>query len=211
MSMTDPDHLQSVYEPLAASVRNLIDVTIRTEAGPATVLAARQWIDAAGQELSIALMPGSFGLRTTQDGQGSAWGNAAIGIRNPAAPPLVLHREADGLVWTEFVLGAGYEGPAGHVHGGVCALVLDHVLGATAHVPGRPRLHRHVDRAVPTGHGVGYAARPGTRATHRRSQNLCQGRNYRFPRSHGAALLTSRKRYGPSCPPARPTRGIPSR
>jgi acyl-coenzyme A thioesterase PaaI-like protein len=24
------------------------------------------------------------------------------------------------------------------VHGGVCALVLDHVLGATAHKPGRP-------------------------------------------------------------------------
>jgi hypothetical protein len=41
-------------------------------------------------------------------------------------------------MWTEFEVGAAYEGPAGHVHGGVCALVLDHVLGATAHQPGRP-------------------------------------------------------------------------
>jgi acyl-coenzyme A thioesterase PaaI-like protein len=41
-------------------------------------------------------------------------------------------------VWSEFVLGAPYEGPPGHVHGGVCALILDHVLGATAHQPHRP-------------------------------------------------------------------------
>jgi acyl-coenzyme A thioesterase PaaI-like protein len=136
--MSDPQDLQGVYEPLAASVRTLIDVTIRTEADAATVLAARQLIDAASQKLSTAIMPGSFGLRTTADGQGSAWGNVVIGIRNPVAPPLVVHHEPDGQVWTEFVLGAAYEGPAGHVHGGVCALVLDHVLGATAHQPGRP-------------------------------------------------------------------------
>jgi uncharacterized protein (TIGR00369 family) len=136
--MSDPQDMQGVYEPLAAAVRTLIDVTIRTEVDAATVLAARHLIDAASQQLSTALMPGSFGLRTTPDGQGSAWGNVAIGIRNPMAPPLVVHHEPDGQVWTEFVLGSAFEGPAGHVHGGVCALVLDHVLGATAHQPGRP-------------------------------------------------------------------------
>ena len=41
-------------------------------------------------------------------------------------------------MWADFTLGAAYEGPPGHVHGGVCAMVLDHVLGATAHKPGRP-------------------------------------------------------------------------
>lgn len=136
--MSTPQHLQAVYEPLAASVRTLIDATIRTEADPATVLAARELIDAATRQLSAAAMASSFGLRTTPDGQGSAWGNVAIGIRNPVAPPLVIHHEPDGGVWTEFALGAAYEGPAGHVHGGVCALVLDHVLGATVHQPGRP-------------------------------------------------------------------------
>ena len=136
--MSDPHPLAAVYEPLASSVRNLIDVTIRTEADAAEVLAATQLIDAASQRLGAELMPGSFGLRTTPDGQGRAWGNIAIGIRNPVAPPLIVHHEPDGGVWTEFVLGAAYEGPAGHVHGGMCALVLDHVLGATAHQPGRP-------------------------------------------------------------------------
>jgi acyl-coenzyme A thioesterase PaaI-like protein len=59
-------------------------------------------------------------------------------VRNPVAPPLVIHHDPDGLVWSEFVLGAAYEGPPGNVHGGVCSLILDHVLGATAHQPDRP-------------------------------------------------------------------------
>ena len=67
-----------------------------------------------------------------------AWGNVVIGLRNPVAPPLSINHGADGWVWSEFILGAAYEGPPGHVHGGVCAMVLDHVLGATAHKPGKP-------------------------------------------------------------------------
>jgi 3-oxosteroid 1-dehydrogenase len=54
------------------------------------------------------------------------------------APPLVIHHDPDGRVHTDVELGAAYEGPPGHVHGGVSALILDHVLGATAHQPGKP-------------------------------------------------------------------------
>jgi acyl-coenzyme A thioesterase PaaI-like protein len=134
----DAAALRAVYEPLANSVRNLIDIAIRTEADAQTVASAIARIDDVAAELSTSMTNGSFGVRTTEDGQSMAWGNVLIGIRNPVAPPLVIHRDTDGSVWTEFELGAAYEGPAGHVHGGVCALVLDHVLGATAHQPGRP-------------------------------------------------------------------------
>ena len=72
------------------------------------------------------------------DGAPRAWGNVVIGLRNPVAPPLTIRHDIDGTVHTEFTLGAAYEGPPGHVHGGVCALILDHVLGATAHLPGKP-------------------------------------------------------------------------
>ena len=129
---------ESVYAPLTESVRRLIDVTIRSQAGPAAVAAANAKIDGAADELSDVLHPGPLGVQLTPDGQSVAWGNAVVGLRNPVAPPLVIHHEPDGLVWSEFVLGAPYEGPPGNVHGGVCALVLDHVLGATAHRPGRP-------------------------------------------------------------------------
>ena len=43
-----------------------------------------------------------------------------------------IHHEDDGRCWSEFTLSAGYEGPPGWVHGGICALVLDHILGEAA-------------------------------------------------------------------------------
>lgn len=127
-----------VYESLATSVRRLIDATIRTEVDHDVIAAATAQIDAVTADLSTALMPGAFGERAVEDGQGIASGNVVVGARNPTAPPLIVNRENDGSVWTEFVLGAAYEGPSGHVHGGVSAMVLDHILGATAHQPGRP-------------------------------------------------------------------------
>ena len=128
----------SPQQALAESVRRLVDATIRTEVDPSTVAAVTARIDAATEQLRTALMSGSFGQRHCDDGQPMASGNVVVGIRNPVAPPLAMHHEPDGSVWTEFVLGAPYEGPVGHVHGGVCAMILDHVLGATAHRPGSP-------------------------------------------------------------------------
>jgi len=134
----DFNRLASVYGPMAESIRRLIDISIRTEADPATVAAVKSKIDSAADELSTSLRPGTFGVQHTPDGQTVAWGNVVVGLRNPVAPPLLVNHDPDGLVWSEFVLGAAYEGPPEHVHGGVCALILDHVLGATAHRPGRP-------------------------------------------------------------------------
>jgi uncharacterized protein (TIGR00369 family) len=137
--MSEFEELRSVYEPLAQSVRRLIDVSIRTNADVTTVKSAIDKIDSATEELeSASLRGGSYGLEHSSDGQVMAWGNVVMGVRNPVALPLVVHHEADGSVWAEFVMGAAFEGPAGHVHGGVCAMLLDHVLGATAHKPGMP-------------------------------------------------------------------------
>jgi acyl-coenzyme A thioesterase PaaI-like protein len=128
----------TVHDALTASVRRLIDATIRTEVDVATLAAVKSKIDWATDQLSASLIPGSFGVQQNSDGQSMAMGNVVIGTRNPVAPPLAVHDGADGAVHTDFVLGAAYEGPPGHLHGGVCALVLDHVLGATAHQPGKP-------------------------------------------------------------------------
>ncbi len=130
--------MTSAHERLTGSVRRLIDATIRTEVNAATMAAATAKIDSATAQLSDSMLPGSFGVQTGSDGQSIAWGNVVIGRRNPVAPPLVIQHGADGAVHTDFVLGAAYEGPPGHVHGGVCAMILDHVLGATAHQPGKP-------------------------------------------------------------------------
>jgi acyl-coenzyme A thioesterase PaaI-like protein len=119
-------------------VRRLIDVTIRSEADEGAVAKALALVDQTVEVLSTRLMHESFGMRTNHDGKNVVWGNVAIGLRNPIAPPRVVQHDAAGGVHADVHLGAGYEGPPGHVHGGMCALILDHVLGATAHQPGKP-------------------------------------------------------------------------
>ncbi len=133
------DRMRAVYEPLAESVRELIDATIRTEVDAETVAAVKAQIDAATARLRARQCDGPFGVRRTANGQSLAWGNPVIGIRNPIAPPLQIRRTEDGRVVTDFEMGAAYEGPPGHVHGGVAALVLDHVLGEVAANGDRPR------------------------------------------------------------------------
>lgn len=132
--------LRAVYEPLTQSVRELIDATIRTEVDADAVAEAKAAIDAATARLRTRQLDGSFGIRFSSDGDQMPWGNAVIGVRNPTAPPVVVQTAPDGSVFAEFHLGAAYEGPPGHVHGGVAALILDHVLGEAASSAERPRL-----------------------------------------------------------------------
>jgi acyl-coenzyme A thioesterase PaaI-like protein len=137
-STDEIERLRHAYEPLTHSVRELIDATIRTEVDAGTVAEVKAQIDAAVARLRSRQLDGPFGVRYNSDGQSMAWGNVVVGLRNPVAPPLVTHHEPNGKVWVDFDLGAAYEGPPGHVHGGVCALILDHVLGETASDPARP-------------------------------------------------------------------------
>ncbi len=151
----DIERLRSIYEPLAISVRHLVDATIRTQVDAETVAAVKAEIDAATARLRSNQIDGAFGVRRTPSGRSISWGNAVIGLRNPSAPPLVIQRDDDGRYWTDFHLGAAYEGPPGHVHGGVSALILDHVLGEAASPDSKPRFTGSITvrypRACPLG------------------------------------------------------------
>jgi acyl-coenzyme A thioesterase PaaI-like protein len=72
------------------------------------------------------------GLKFNAEGRSWNWGNTVVGVRNAMAPPVVLHWDDDVTVRSEVTLGAAYEGPPGCVHGGVSALLLDHLMGETA-------------------------------------------------------------------------------
>ncbi|MBV9515056.1 MAG: PaaI family thioesterase [Mycobacteriaceae bacterium] len=132
LTAADVERLRRIYEPLTQSVRELIDAAIRTEVDATTVAEVTAQIEVATARLRSNQMPGPFGVRFTFDAGGMAWGNPVIGVRNPIAPPVVLDCDDSGKVSADFHLGAAYEGPPGHVHGGVCALILDHVLGEAA-------------------------------------------------------------------------------
>lgn len=154
-SAEDVARLRGIYEPLAESVRELVDATIRTEADAETVSEVKREIDAAVARLRERQIDGAFGVRVTHDGQGVSWGNAVIGLRNALAPPVVTRRDESGRVAADFDLGAAYEGPPGHVHGGVSALILDHILGEAASPDQKPRFTGSITvrylRATPLG------------------------------------------------------------
>jgi acyl-coenzyme A thioesterase PaaI-like protein len=140
ISSEEVERLRAVYGPLAESVRELIDATVRTEMDADAVAAAQAEIDSAAARLRQKQTDGSFGVRYLASGERMAWGNAVIGLRNPIAPPVEIRHDATGKSVCDFDLGAAYEGPPGHVHGGVAALVLDHLLGEAASDGINPRL-----------------------------------------------------------------------
>lgn len=155
LSTEDIERLRAIYEPLAISVRELVDATIRSQVDAETVAAVKADIDAATARLRSDQIDGAFGVRRTTSGRSISWGNAVIGLRNACAPPLEIHRDEDGRRWSDFHLGAAYEGPPGHVHGGVSALILDHVLGEAASPDAKPRFTGSITvrypRACPLG------------------------------------------------------------
>ncbi|OBG19689.1 PaaI family thioesterase [Mycobacterium sp. 852002-51057_SCH5723018] len=131
LSEEELDRVTATYAPLAEAVRELIDATIRTQADDDIVAQARTAIQAATTSLlSQGTRPAGVTYRV--DDRPVPLGNAVIGQCNPIAPPVVVNHEGDSRCWSEFVLGAAYEGPPGLVHGGVSALVLDHMLGEAA-------------------------------------------------------------------------------
>ncbi|MDG4666404.1 PaaI family thioesterase [Mycobacterium sp. 236(2023)] len=132
ISADEFERQRSSYEPLTDALRRLIDVGIHTEADDATVQEAMGHLAAAEELLSREQRTGRSTLRHADTGRPVAWANPAVGLRNAIAPPMIIHHEADGSCWSEFTLGPAYEGPPGWVHGGIGALVLDHILGEVA-------------------------------------------------------------------------------
>jgi len=133
MSADEHDRLAALYGPLTDDVRELIRLALRTDADPDSIDAARTAIRTANDVLRSRQPDESQVVRYSVGGRPVVWGNAVIGLRNAIAPPLTIHHDDDATrCWSEFTLNSAYEGPPGLVHGGVCASVLDHVLGEAA-------------------------------------------------------------------------------
>lgn len=126
------DEIESRFGPLAEAVRRLVDATIRSNAGDDVVGQALQQIEEATERLQADQIEGYAGVNYNATGRAWNWGNAAIGLRNAAAPPMEVVHEPDGRMHADVRLGAAYEGPPGCAHGGVSALLLDHIMGVTA-------------------------------------------------------------------------------
>ncbi|MCH9733992.1 MAG: PaaI family thioesterase [Actinomycetia bacterium] len=123
---------QANYEPLTDALRRLIEAGIHTDVDGATAREALDHLEAAANLLELRQRDGRSPLRHAHTGRPVTWANPAVGTRNAIAPPMIIEHDADGNYWSEFTLGPAYEGPPGWVHGGICALLLDHILGEAA-------------------------------------------------------------------------------
>jgi acyl-coenzyme A thioesterase PaaI-like protein len=132
ISAEDFERQRASYEPVTDALRTLIDVGIHTDVDEATAREALEHLKAASELLGRKQRVGASTLRHADSGRPVAWANPAVGLRNAIAPPMIIQHEPDGSCWSEFTLGRAYEGPPGWVHGGICALVLDHILGEVA-------------------------------------------------------------------------------
>jgi hypothetical protein len=133
MSADEHDRLAAIYGPLTDDVRELIQAALRTDADHAVIDGARAAIRTATDVLRSKQRDETQVVRYSVGGRPVVWSNAVIGLRNAIAPPLTIQHDDDGSrCWSEFTLNGAYEGPPGLVHGGVCAMVLDHVLGEAA-------------------------------------------------------------------------------
>ncbi|MCW2849371.1 MAG: thioesterase superfamily protein [Marmoricola sp.] len=139
---TTPEEIEAqrqVYEPFTESLRELVDLGIRSDAALDDVRRAHEHLEAANALLRGQVTQSSYGVRIG-NGTGRNWGNAIMGLRNALAPPLDIQTDGVSRSWCDFTLGAAYEGPPRLVHGGVTALVLDHVFGAAAGADQVPRM-----------------------------------------------------------------------
>jgi uncharacterized protein (TIGR00369 family) len=91
-------------------------------------------------------------------------GSPVSGRLNPIAPPVEMVAQPDGTVRCEFTLSAVYAGPPGLVHGGVSALILDHLLSYAAVVNGTPGMTATLDLRYlrPTPYGAPLTAEART-------------------------------------------------
>lgn len=64
---------RDLYEPLAATVRDLIDATIRTEVDDEQIRDVQRILADAAQTLRSKQMDGPYGVRYTPDMQGMPW------------------------------------------------------------------------------------------------------------------------------------------
>ncbi len=141
---------------LARAVSGLIEASMLTEVEIEEVRAVTDEVSALTERLGAHTRGESLGASVTVAGGVRNDGNTVVGLRNPLSLVRPEDRSVeDGVLRYRVELGAAWEGPPGHVHGGVSALLLDQALGEAAATFGGPgmtgRLTLHYRRATPLG------------------------------------------------------------
>lgn len=135
----EPDddlELMAAVTDLGAALRQLIDSSVTTTVDAAQVRIAAQHVRTATAVLAASRRPLTELPRLDDPSKFRRVYSPVTGIGSALAPPLIIRRNADGVV-AQVTLGAAYEGPPGYVHGGISSLLMDQLLGSAAMAAGR--------------------------------------------------------------------------
>lgn len=119
----------SAVDRATAAARRVVDALLRTDRDNANLERVAEELESIADHLDEHAPETAERLVDMWAGEGVTRHDPVTGPENALAPPLVVRGRADGSVEGEVALTFPYQGPPGHVHGGVSALVLDHVLG----------------------------------------------------------------------------------
>ena len=122
---------------LAARTRELVEAVVLSEAAIAELDAAAAEIANLAARLGPRRRPGPIRYAAGA-AEGRRPHSLVTGEANPLAPPIKIATTPEGTARAEFILGPVYEGPPDAVHGGVCAAILDSLLGSAAAAANRP-------------------------------------------------------------------------
>ncbi|SUA45233.1 Uncharacterized protein, possibly involved in aromatic compounds catabolism [Nocardia africana] len=120
-----------------AAARRVIDALLRTDRANANLDRVAEELDNIADHLEQHAPVVAERLIDMWRGEGVTRHDPVTGPENAIAPPLALTGRADGSVDGVVTLTLPYQGPPGHVHGGVAALLLDHTLGVANAWSGR--------------------------------------------------------------------------
>lgn len=120
---------------LTQQIRELMDAVAVTDVSEDELATATAEVSALTARLAAAARTTPQPFEIAPDGTVRHLGNAVIGGANPLALPLVVQRVGD-AVRAEVIFRPLHEGPPGSVHGGISAMILDHLLGQAAAAAG---------------------------------------------------------------------------
>lgn len=175
-ALADPA-LLAARASLAARTRELVEAVVLSEAAIEELDAMAVEIANLAKRLGARHSPGP-----SQFGPGAAdrrpqLDSPVTGEANPLAPPITIATTPKGTARAEFILGPIYQGPPDAVHGGVCAAILDSLLGAAAAAADRPGMTARLILSYlrPTPLGVPLVAEAWIRGVERRT-TIVEGR-----------------------------------
>jgi uncharacterized protein (TIGR00369 family) len=125
---------------LAKRTRELVEAVVLSDAASAELAAVAAEIGSLAERLGARRAGPIESAAGPADRPRRRSRSPVTGEANPLAPPIRVTTTPKGTARADFILGPVYEGPPGAAHGGVCAAILDSLLGAAAAAGNRPGL-----------------------------------------------------------------------